>query len=116
LCEKPVYEALRHDLDTFLLAESTAASYPAFPPSAAMSAIAEIAIMSKPPIEAHLSSIHTRKGFRRAFHVSPAAMEEIAGFGKNSCLLSMDTATTFSLSAQKRLRAEMPPKKHSFFS
>src|SRR5258708_1228203 len=56
-----------------------------------------ISAVSTPTIEVHLSNIHAREGFRQASHVSPVAVGQIVGFGKNSYLLALQAATLISL-------------------
>jgi 3-dehydroquinate dehydratase-2 len=56
-----------------------------------------LAAVKTPAIEVHLSNIHAREGFRQASHVSPVAVGQIAGFGKNSYLLALRAAILLPL-------------------
>lgn len=60
-----------------------------------------ISAIQIPVIEVHLSNIHAREGFRQASHVSPVAVGQIAGFGKNSYLLALQAATLLPLTDKK---------------
>jgi 3-dehydroquinate dehydratase II len=60
-----------------------------------------IAAVSVPAIEVHLSNIHAREGFRQASHISPVAVGQITGFGKNSYLLALEAAATIPLPDKK---------------
>ncbi|HJT22967.1 MAG TPA: type II 3-dehydroquinate dehydratase [bacterium] len=55
-----------------------------------------------PTIEVHLSNIYAREGFRQASHVSPVAVGQISGFGKNSYLLALQAATLLPLPEKKK--------------
>ncbi|HEY5039125.1 MAG TPA: type II 3-dehydroquinate dehydratase [bacterium] len=61
-----------------------------------------ISAISVPTIEVHLSNIHAREGFRQASHVSPVAVGQIVGFGKNSYLLALEAATLIPLPEKKK--------------
>lgn len=61
-----------------------------------------ISAVNTPTIEVHLSNIHAREGFRQASHVSPVAVGQITGFGKNSYLLAMQAALRLPLPDQKK--------------
>jgi len=56
-----------------------------------------ISAVKIPSIEVHLSNIHAREGFRQASHVSPVALGQISGFGKNSYLLALQAAILLPL-------------------
>lgn len=61
-----------------------------------------ISAVSTPTIEVHLSNIHAREGFRQASHVSPVAVGQIAGFGKNSYLLALQAAILLPLKPKEK--------------
>ncbi len=61
-----------------------------------------LSAVSVPAIEVHLSNIHAREGFRQASHVSPVAVGQIAGFGKNSYLLALQAAVLLDLPEKKK--------------
>jgi 3-dehydroquinate dehydratase-2 len=56
-----------------------------------------LSAISVPAIEVHLSNIHAREQFRQASHVSPVAVGQISGFGKNSYLLALQAAVSLPL-------------------
>jgi 3-dehydroquinate dehydratase II len=56
-----------------------------------------LSAISTPTIEVHLSNIHAREGFRQASHISPVAVGQITGFGKNSYLLALQAAIVIPL-------------------
>lgn len=56
-----------------------------------------LSAISTPTIEVHLSNIYAREGFRQTSHVSPVAVGQITGFGKNSYLLALQAATVIPL-------------------
>jgi 3-dehydroquinate dehydratase II len=60
-----------------------------------------IAAVTMPTIEVHLSNIHAREGFRQASHISPVAVGQISGFGKNSYLLALQAAADLPLPDKK---------------
>ena len=60
-----------------------------------------IAAIQVPTIEVHLSNIYAREGFRQASHVSPVAVGQISGFGKNSYLLALQAAILLPLTDKK---------------
>lgn len=61
-----------------------------------------LSAISTPTIEVHLSNIHAREGFRQASHISPVAVGQITGFGKNSYLLALQAATVIPLPEKKK--------------
>ena len=60
-----------------------------------------ISAVSTPVIEVHLSNVHAREGFRQSSHVSPVAVGQISGFGKNSYLLALRAAVLLPLPDKK---------------
>jgi 3-dehydroquinate dehydratase-2 len=56
-----------------------------------------LSAVSTPSIEVHLSNIHAREGFRQASHISPVAVGQITGFGKDSYLLALQAASRIPL-------------------
>jgi 3-dehydroquinate dehydratase-2 len=61
-----------------------------------------ISAISTPTIEVHLSNIHAREGFRQSSHISPVAVGQISGFGKNSYLLALQAATVIPLADKNK--------------
>ena len=61
-----------------------------------------LSAISTPTIEVHLSNIHAREGFRQSSHISPVAVGQITGFGKNSYLLALQAATVIPLPEKKK--------------
>ncbi|HTC20171.1 MAG TPA: type II 3-dehydroquinate dehydratase [bacterium] len=61
-----------------------------------------LSAVSTPTIEVHLSNIHAREGFRQASHISPVAVGQITGFGKNSYLLALQAATLIPLADKNK--------------
>ncbi len=61
-----------------------------------------LSAISTPTIEVHLSNIYAREGFRQASHISPVAVGQITGFGKNSYLLALQAATVIPLPEKKK--------------
>jgi 3-dehydroquinate dehydratase-2 len=61
-----------------------------------------LSAISTPTIEVHLSNIHAREGFRQASHISPVAVGQITGFGKNSYLLALRAATLIPLADKNK--------------
>ncbi len=62
-----------------------------------------LSAISTPTIEVHLSNIHAREGFRQASHISPVAVGQITGFGKNSYLLALQAATVIPLPDKEKV-------------
>ncbi|MBQ9081070.1 MAG: type II 3-dehydroquinate dehydratase [Clostridia bacterium] len=50
-----------------------------------------IRCISTPVIEVHMSNVHAREEFRRHSVISPACKGVIAGFGKNSYILALES-------------------------
>ena len=50
-----------------------------------------IAAVRLPCIEVHMSNVHAREEFRRHSVISPACKGVIAGFGKNSYILALES-------------------------
>jgi 3-dehydroquinate dehydratase-2 len=61
-----------------------------------------LSAIATPTIEVHLSNIHAREGFRQASHISPVAVGQITGFGKDSYLLALQAATVIPLPDKKK--------------
>jgi 3-dehydroquinate dehydratase II len=61
-----------------------------------------ISAVNTPVIEVHLSNVHAREGFRQSSHVSPVAVGQISGFGKNSYLLALRAAVLLPLPDKKK--------------
>lgn len=60
-----------------------------------------LSAISVPSIEVHLSNIHARENFRQASYISPVAVGQVSGFGKNSYLLALQAATLLPLKDKK---------------
>ena len=60
-----------------------------------------LAAVKVPAIEVHLSNIHAREGFRQMSHISPVALGQITGFGKNSYLLALQAASLIPTTEKK---------------
>ncbi len=56
-----------------------------------------LSAISIPAIEVHLSNIHARENFRQASYISPVAVGQVSGFGKNSYLLALQAAVLLPL-------------------
>lgn len=50
-----------------------------------------IRCISTPVVEVHMSNVHAREEFRRHSVISPACKGVIAGFGKNSYILALES-------------------------
>ncbi len=60
-----------------------------------------ISAIQVPTIEVHLSNIYALEGFRQASHVSPVAVGQVSGFGKNSYLLALQADVLLPLTDKK---------------
>ncbi len=61
-----------------------------------------LSAIAVPAIEVHLSNIHARENFRQASYVSPVAVGQVSGFGKNSYLLALQAAVLIPLKGPKK--------------